>query len=114
MKTIELINFNEHLFRLSVRQFSGKLSYAIYKNLKKIEPIVKKYYEDLEALAKAYKIEVVDGKYTFEGESQKEFEVLLNEEHTIELHKVDELLIEESNLSVNEIMGLEPMINVNQ
>jgi meiotically up-regulated gene 157 (Mug157) protein len=97
---------------LSNRQFKGKLSYAIYKNMNKIEPIVSKYFKDVEALAKAFEIEEKDGKYNFEGEAMSDFEAIINAETEIELHKIDVSIIEDCDFSVVEIGMLEFMTNV--
>jgi hypothetical protein len=110
MTTFEVVRFNEAMFALRFKQFSGKLSYALLRNQRLIEPIIKKYYEDIKSLAKAFKIEPIEDKYNFEGESHEEFQKLLNSENSITFHKVDVSLIEAENLSVNEIIGLEPMI----
>jgi len=111
MKTIELVNFYQFLMSLSNRQFKGKLSYAIYKNLNKIEPIVTKYFKDVEALAKAFDIKEVDGKFNFDGDAMSDFEAIINAENEIELHKVDVSIIEDCEFSVVEIGMLELMTN---
>jgi hypothetical protein len=113
MTTIEVVNFHKFMMGLSERKFNGKLSYAIYKNLNIVEPIVKQYYEDITALTKAFNIEVVDGKYNFEGDSQKEFQQILNKVNSIELHKVDGNLIFEHEFSTIEMSMLDYMIEKN-
>jgi len=110
MKTIELVNFYQFLMSLSQRQFKGKLSYAIYKNLNKIESIAIQYFKDVEALAKSFNIQEVDGKFNFEGDSYLEFEKILNDNNEVELHKVDIETIFDYDFSATEISMLEYMI----
>jgi hypothetical protein len=113
MTTIEVVNFHKFMMGLSERKFNGKLSYTIYRNLNMVEPIVKQYYEDITALAKAFNIEAIDRKYNFEGDSQKEFQQILNKVNSVELHKVDSNLVFEHDFSAIEISMLDYMIEKN-
>lgn len=114
MTVLEAINLHANLSEIGKEKISGKVAYAIARNITLLEKgAVSDYYTQLGELVKAYDIKDNGGRYNFEGESEVEFKKLIDREIKIDLHLLSIQDVESiANISVPQMLAINCVINV--
>lgn len=102
------------------KEMPGSLSYAIAKNIRKMQEELKEYLEVKYDLIQKYG-ELTDNKYQITDQDKirdyaEEIQDIAQIEQTVDLIKISPKLFDRINITVEEIMALEFMIedNVNE
>lgn len=119
----KILGDSSHLSILSQKEFPVKVSYAIAKNLSKLEAELKTYNLEREKLIEKYSEKDSTGKTIIDPTTQqikildenldewnKDFKDLLAIENDVEIHKFSIEALNGQNISAGELMLIEYMI----
>lgn len=122
MKNREVIARLNQLSRFSKADLPVKLTYAIARNLRKLDDVNKDFVETRNKLLDKYNVKDETGNPAYiksgsieiseEGKKdwEKDIEELLDVEIEVDIHEVDYSIIEGLNLSVESVLAIDFMI----
>ena len=117
-----ILNDSKQLAEISQKQLPIKVSYAIAKNIAKLESELKIYNQEKEKLIEKYSIKDAECKTIIDKNNQiklqpeliadwnKDIKELLAIENEVEIHKFDIKALDNYIMSANELMLIDYMI----